>query len=63
MEIKKEQNLPKSARDILLSKVGEFVVQATQKKAKGDDDDALSLYQRSAEILIALISSMHRLQH
>ena len=50
--------IPKTARDILLAKVGEFVAEATRKKTDGEHEDALSLYQRATEILQALIISM-----
>lgn len=52
-------DIPKTARDILLAKVGEFVADATRKRTDGEHADALSLYQRAAEILQALINSMY----
>lgn len=51
-------DIPTSARDILLAKVGEFIIQATQKRASDENEDALSLYQRASEILYALVNSM-----
>jgi hypothetical protein len=50
--------IPKTARDILLAKVGEFVAEATRKRTDGEHTDALSLYQRATEILQALINSV-----
>eukprot|EP00026_Physarum_polycephalum_P006260 Phypoly_transcript_06302.p1 GENE.Phypoly_transcript_06302~~Phypoly_transcript_06302.p1 ORF type:complete len:569 (+),score=132.21 Phypoly_transcript_06302:42-1748(+) len=49
--------IPKTARDILLAKVGEFVADATRKRTDGEHEDALSLYQRATEILQALINN------
>lgn len=51
-------HIPNTARDILLSKVDEFAVQAGEKRLNGAHEDALSLYQRAAEILLALTQSM-----